>query len=298
MKVCASVITYELGKRLGHTEAAAEFYRQASSLIESKTDLPAASCVRRLRKLADVALIHDCGGTSIGIGRSRQFTMALETGADVWLSIDDDLDCSSETLAHLLGALDPEAQQIVIVPYWLRQASPAVAVTLDPSSGLERVTGTGARLRRAITGGFGLVAVTRPAMLAMVKAWPGLEYLDGDGKTRIGMFIEFIRNGWWYREDFAFFSRVPRSVRVEALLSGYTNHDGRPLRLETTDQHAMMTVPADILRMAATCGEEGAFVDPLRGHIQARCRFATGHVGPHSWQPPDAPQEQSDGRIS
>jgi hypothetical protein len=288
MNVCASVITYELGKRLGPTEAAAEFHRQASCLVDAETDLPSARCVRRLRRLADVALIHDAGGTSIGIGRSRQFTMALQTGADVWLSIDDDLDCSSETLTHLLGAIDPGAEQIVIVPYWLRQATPMVAVTLDPEFTLERVTGTGARLRRAITGGFGLVAVTRPAMLAMVKAWPGLEYLDGDGETRIGMFIEFIRAGFWYREDFAFFSRVPRSTRVEALLTGYTDHAGKPLRLDQADRHPMMQVPRDILRMRNTCGEEGSFTDPLRGLVQCRCSFPTGHDGRHSWQPPAA----------
>lgn len=286
MIVCASVITYELGKRLGAAEAATEFHRQATATIDSETDLPSARCVRRLRRLADVGLIHDAGGTSIGIGRSRQFTMALETGAEVWLSIDDDLDCSDDTLRHLLGALDPETPQIVIVPYWLRQHTPAVAVTLDPSSELERVTATGAHLRKALTGGFGLVAVTRPAMLAMQQAWPGLEYLDGDGQTRIGMFIEFVRNGWWYREDFAFFSRVPRSVRVEALLTGYTVHAGRPLKLETTEQHPMMTVPRDLLRMRETCGEEGGFVDPLRGHVQGRCAFATGHTGRHSWEPP------------
>jgi hypothetical protein len=288
MNVCASVITYELGRRLGTTEAAAEFHRQASAVVDTPNEdvLPAARCVRRLRRLADVALIHDAGGTSIGIARSRQFTMALDTGADVWLAIDDDLDCSSETLTHLLGALDPEAEQIVIVPYWLRQATPCVAITLDPSAELERVTKTGARLRRALSGGFGLVACTRPAMLAMVRAWPGLEYLDNDGKTRLGLFCEFVRGGWWYREDLAFFSRVPRSVRVEALLSGYTDHASRPLRLETTDQHPMMTLPRDILRMRETCGEEGGFVDALRGHVQGRCSFKTGHDGRHSWEPP------------
>ena len=288
MNVCASVITYELGKKLGSKEAAAEFHRQASSLVDTEADLPSARCVRRLRKLADVALIHDAGGTSIGIARSRQFTMALASGADVWLSIDDDLDCSSETLAHLLGSIDPEAEQIVIVPYWLRQATPCVAVALDPTIELERVSSTGARLRRALCGGFGLVAVTRPAMLAMLKAWPGLEYVDSDGEQRIGMFIEFIRAGWWYREDFAFFSRVPRSTRIEALFSGYTDHAGRPLRLDTARDQDCMTVPRDILRMRATCGEEGGFVDALRGHVQSRCTLATGHAGRHSWQPPEA----------
>lgn len=293
MIVCASVITYELGKRLGHKEAAAEFHRQATAGIDQETDLPSARCVRRLRRLADVGLIHDAGGTSIGISRSRQFTMALETGAELWMAIDDDLDCSSETLTHLLGAVDTETPQIVIVPYWLRQTEPCVAVAFDPSFDLERITATGARLRRGIAGGFGLVAVTRPAMLEMVKAWPGLEYLDADGQTRIGMFIEFIRNGWWYREDFAFFSRVPRSVRIEVLLTGYTDHAGRPLRLETTEQHDGMSVPRDILRMRETCGDEGGFVDPLRGHVQARCRFPTGHTGRHSWEPPAPPEEKT-----
>ncbi len=293
--VAASVITYELGKRLGHEAAAAEFLRQATrSELDTGSDagdLPAARCVRRLRRLADVALLHDAGGTSIGVSRSRQFTLALATGADVWLSIDDDLDCSSDTLTHLLGALDPKDEQIVMAPYWLRQHSPCVAITLDPTNPLERITSTGARLRRALTGGVGRVAVTRAAMLAMVKAWPGLEFLDGDGERRIGMFIEFIRAGWWYREDFAFFSRVPRSTRVEALLTGYTDHAGQPLRLETADQQTMMQVPRDILRMRETCGEEGGFTDPLRGHVQGRCSFATGHAGRHSWQPPEEPKK-------
>ena len=129
-------------------------------------------------------------------------------------------------------------------------------------------------------------------MLAMLKAWPGLEYLDSDGQTRIGMFIEFMRAGWWYREDFAFFSRVPRSVRVEALLTGYTDHAGRPLRLDTVEQQPTMTVPRDLLRMRETCGQEGGFVDPLRGHVQGRCVFTTGHDGRHSWEPPAAEEQQ------
>jgi hypothetical protein len=288
MIVACSVITYELGKRLGHEGATREFYRQVTATIDAAGDdvLPSAKCVRRLRKLADVQVLHDGGGTSIGISRSRQFTMALETGADVWLSIDDDLDASEETLKHLLGAVDTDRAQIVIVPYWLRQTTPCVGIAFDPESSFERVTATGAHLRKALTGGFGLVAVTRPAMLAMVEAWPGLEYLDADGQTRIGMFIEFIRAGWWYREDFAFFSRVPRGVRVEALLTGYTAHAGMALRLETTEDHPSMSVPRDILRVRETCGEQGGYVDPLRGHIQARCTLAANHEGRHSWQPP------------
>ena len=55
---------------------------------------------------------------------------------------------------------------------------------------------------------------------------------DDDNAKRIGVFCEFIREGWWFRDDYAFFDRVPPHVRVEALCTGHTTHDGYKLDLE------------------------------------------------------------------
>jgi len=254
--ILLSVITYELSKRLGHAAAQAEFHRQAlDTLIDSPSGeriLPAAMVCRRLRRLAEVALLHDAGGTSIGHARSRAFSVA-ERGArngkiDLWISVDDDVQADQETLSHLVRSIDPDQPQIVIVPCWLRQERPIVNITLDPNAVLDRVSPSGARLRRALFGGFGMVAVSRAALVELGKLYRDLTFVDDDSVERIGIACEFIRDGWWYRDDYAFFSRVPEHVRIEALLTGLSDHDGKVLRLETADKQPMIPMPAPFAR--------------------------------------------------
>jgi hypothetical protein len=249
--ILLSVITYELSKRLGEKAAQAEFHRQAlDTLIDSPTGekiLPAAMVVRRLRRLAEVALLHDAGGTSIGHARSRAFSVA-ERGArngkiDLWISCDDDVQADQETLRHLVQSIDPDEPQIVIVPCWLRNSTPVVNITLDPDAVLDRVSPSGARLRRALYGGFGIVAVSRAALVELGQLYRDLTFVDDDSVERIGIFCEFLKDGWWYREDYAFFSRVPEHIRIEALLSGVTDHDGKILRLDAADKHPMIPRP-------------------------------------------------------
>jgi len=248
--ILASVITYELAKRIGSEAAEKEFAEQCDRFVDppGAQVLGAAKTIRKLRKHTEVAKLHDAGGTSIGHARSRAFSVALrglEQGLEIdsWISIDDDVEASDETVAHLLGSIDPATPQIVIVPCRLRQERPVANVTLDPDQGIERVTKTGARMRRALYGGFGIVAVSRAALLEIAHAWRDLTYLDDDGQTRLGVFVEFIREGYWFREDYAFFSRVPSHVRIEALCSGVTDHAGYKLRLEALDQIECIPVP-------------------------------------------------------
>lgn len=255
-QILLSVITYELSKRLGHKVAQAEFHRMAQdTILNSPTGekvLPAAMVCRRLRRLAEVALLHDAGGTSIGHARSRAFSVA-ERGArngqiDMWISCDDDVQADQETLSHLVRSIDPETPQIVIVPCWLRQETPIVNITLDPDALLDRVSPSGARLRRALFGGFGMVAVSKAAVLELGQLYRDLTFIDDDSVERIGIACEFIRDGWWYRDDYAFFSRVPDHVRIEALLTGLTDHDGKVLRLETADKQPMIPMPRSFAR--------------------------------------------------
>lgn len=230
----ASVITYELSKRLGKAKAAEMVHRHAGSALAGpdETVLPAIRVIKALRHHAEVALLHDAGGTSIGHARSRAFSVALEGDVDVWVSIDDDTECSPETVHHLVSSIDPKTPQIVIVPCLLRQDTQCANVTMDPTAKLDRITKTGAHLRRALYGGFGIVAVSNAALKELATIHQALNYTDDDGKERCGLFCEFIRDHWWFREDYAFFDRVPSHVRIEALCTGVTNHAGYILQLE------------------------------------------------------------------
>lgn len=317
--ILASVITYALAKRIGSAEAEREFSRQCNALVDEPDHLPAARTIRKLRKFGDVAKLHDAGGTSIGHARSRAFSVALraaqEGKLDHFISIDDDVEASDETVAHLIGAVDPATPQIVIVPCRLRQDRPVINVTLDPDSPLERVSKTGARLRRALYGGFGVVSMSRAAVLEIAGHWRDLKYVDDDNQIRLGVFCEFIRNGYWYRDDYAFFARVPPHVRIEALCSGVTDHAGYKLRLERLDDFDHIPLPeafrrdtrpppvmhcavcrSELVQFGNTppfcakctgldidlaCRQEGGVVGEPRGV----CSFPVGHDGPHSWEP-------------
>lgn len=234
--ILASVITYELSKRIGKAKASEQVHRHAVSTMvgPGETVLPAIEVVRELRKHDELALLVDAGGTSIGHARSRALSVATQSKASIWISLDDDTKCSPETVAHLMSSLDPTMPQIVIVPCLLRQETQCANVTMDPASKLDRITRTGAHLRRALYGGFGIVAVTRAALDELASSYRDLEFLDDDGQTRSGVFCEFIRERWWFREDYAFFDRVRAlpHIRVEALCSGETDHDGYKLTLE------------------------------------------------------------------
>lgn len=246
MIILASLITYELSKRIGKAAAAELVHRHAGSALVGPDEpvLPAIRVVKALRRHAEVALLHDAGGTSIGKARSRAFSVALEANVDVWISIDDDTECSEETIRHLLSSVDRDTPQIVIVPTLLRQDTQCLNVTMDPAGKLDRITTTGAHLRRALYGGMGIVAVTNAALFELRDAWKDtLSFVDDDGQQRIGVFCEFVRDGRYFIDDFAFFDRVPPTVRIEALCSGDTDHGGYKLCLEQLENYPQIPPP-------------------------------------------------------
>jgi hypothetical protein len=88
------------------------------------------------------------------------------------------------------------------------------------------------RVRTALFGGFGLVAVNRAAMQGIASMAPSFH--DADGKTKCAAFLEYITaEGYWLGEDFAFFERARRVATVEALVEGLVVHAGVPLDLST-----------------------------------------------------------------
>lgn len=229
-----TVSAYALGKKLGIREA----MRELAVQVEHPTphSLPAVRVVARLRNICDVVVRFDTGGTVLGKVRSRHAHSAWESGADVWVSCDDDVEATTATLQSLLQAVDDGTPRIALAPYIMRAASTLVSVAsveLPRIVTSERVLPgpAGARLRPVPRGGFGLVAMNRAALEAVRESCSHLAYVDDDGVERLGLFHDQIREKRWLGEDLAFFEHVPARVHVEALLTGHTVHDGEALDL-------------------------------------------------------------------
>lgn len=251
-KVLISTMLYGLAKELGADDATAELYRQLEELespgfAKKNPDeyLPVALTITRARRLFDVGLLVDAGGTLIGKCRSRAFSEFLrKPDFDVWISVDDDTDCTVSVLAALQEAVGAGDPRIVIAPTWLRGVS-KVNVAF-PNVVVERqLVGSGARLRSCYYGGFGLVAMNKAAAQRIKGGCD--EFDDDDGRLNVAAFADiFVRaegRRAWLSEDLSFFARVPSEVKVEALVTGHTRHDGVTLPLERVAQNEVPTLP-------------------------------------------------------
>lgn len=233
--VCVTLPAYTVGKALGVEDGMKELHRQLEK--PDPSSLPGIRTIHRLRTLADLHVRVDTGGTQLPHVRSRHAHDAWETGADVWFSVDDDNEATTATLANMLEAVRGDAPRIVVAPYVIRGAPTdggrliTVSVELPTIITTERTLANGARLRPCKRGGFGLIAINRPALALIRERCKEYVYVDHDDVERLALFYAEIRNKVWLSDDFAFFANVPREVSIEALLTGNTLHDGAALDL-------------------------------------------------------------------
>lgn len=234
---------YTLGWELGIDEASAEFRRQCETVPDSET-LPCVLTLFHLREIDhNIGAWCDTGSTRLAHSRSRAFHDALNSGCDVWISCDDDCGSDLPTLRGLIRAVSDDVPRVVIMPFWGRTtavAGPRIPLNLDPEHPILRVLPTGEKLHRALTAGLGLTAVNRAALDEIADANSSLRYVDDDGISRIALFLEYIKGDHWLGEDLAFFSRIPTSVTIEALLTGRSSHAGRVLNLDLVAQAAQV----------------------------------------------------------
>lgn len=235
MHVFASCSSYTLGQMTSSREACA-LISAACGDLEATQLLPAVHALRELRRLAEVELRVDGGAQCIAKCRSRHFAAALKSAADVWFTIDDDVDTTRETLALLLAAVGDDAPRVCFAPYPMRN-DPQVAAVEWTSVYLDREvvsleSAAKGHVRSALRGGFGLVAVNRAAMVKLVQS-DVPRFLDDDGERKPAVFHEYIDSaGKWLGEDFAFFERARSAgVTIEALVTGETTHNGARLDL-------------------------------------------------------------------
>lgn len=234
MKVFASCSSYVLGSLMGPARAC-ELITQAVADQKLRPPCFAVRALRDLTSIADVTLRVDGGASHLAKARSRHFYDALMSDCEVWLSIDDDVSATRETLAWLLDAVTGATPRVCIAPCLLRSAhsEKTGVVNVDWSPVMfGRSLANGGGTRRATAGGFGLVAMNRAAMHEASKVCP--TWRDPvDANVKPAPFLELLTDaGEWVGEDVAFFRRLPRAVEVEALTSGETTHAGHSLALE------------------------------------------------------------------
>jgi hypothetical protein len=253
-KLLISTMLYSLSHELGHDAAVAELHRQVEELAGPFTGernpqdfLPVAYTIARAMRVFDVGLFVDAGATQIGKCRSRAMAHAMKHPEfEVWLSVDDDVEATLPTLVALYDACSGGAPSIAIAPCFLR-GRPLVNVAFPQVVVERKLVGSSAKLRTALYGGFGLVAMSQQALKRIDCDW----FIDDDGEHKPAAFADIIVDAeqtgddWagkkiWFGEDLSFFLRVPRSVRVEALLTGYTRHAGETLNLARVDDYETM----------------------------------------------------------
>lgn len=224
VKLYASCSSYTLGQMVG-TKEAARLIQAAVSDVEHEQLIPAVHALRELRELGDLALRVDGGATNLGRSRSRHFAAALESDCDAWVTLDDDIDTTRETLALMLAAIESDEPRICFAPYTER-TNHGVALVEWAVPKEERVSG----VRSAVRGGFGCVAVNRAALIAVANVSP-VWFDDVDNQRKPGPFYEILEGEKWYGEDFSFYRRARPVARIEALTSGEVTHAGVRLDL-------------------------------------------------------------------
>jgi hypothetical protein len=250
-KLLISTMLYSLAHEIGAEAATAELHRQVKELAgpfagERAHDefIPVAYLIARAMRVFDVGLYVDAGATQIGKARSRAMAHAMQHPEfDVWISADDDVECTLPTLVALYDACSNGAPSIAIGPCFLR-GRPLVNVAF-PQVVVERtLPASQAKLRTALYGGFGLVAMSQEALTRIAPQ--GGYFRDDDGKLKPAAFADVMHpaqvgdetaTGVWFGEDLSFFLRVPKSVRVEALLTGHTRHAGETLTLARLEEY-------------------------------------------------------------
>lgn len=251
MSIIATVSLYGLVRELGAEAALAEFQRQ----LREPLDPNALACVRAITRFRGVAgdlVLHaDIGASATPKMRSRAAHAAWESGAELWISVDDDVECTFETARALHDAARGDEPRVVIAPCWLRgrvvggtdELAPCINVGFEPDAADKaRQVAEGVVCWPAIAGGFGLVAINRAALAATRAANSHLEFRDDDGETRVGLFHEVLEDGRWWGEDLSFFRRLPPEVQVEMLVTGHTAHAGMVLDLATVGELTRMNL--------------------------------------------------------
>jgi hypothetical protein len=252
--IFASTMLYALARKYGLQFAAEEFMRQVKAAAEDLAEqrrrvalvggtalkppeapavyIPAANTIARVALLGEMQVNVNAGATVIAKARTIAAHEFLASPCGVWVSCDDDVEVSADALATMVAQCEAEPS-IVIAPCLLRDTH---TVNVDENLvRLETKGANGGKLSRVAAGGFGCFAISREALQAVLVAHDFPEWTDEKGVSRRVLFRDEVIGGKWYTEDTAFFRRVPAHVRVYAVRTGYTVHNGQILDCDTLE---------------------------------------------------------------
>lgn len=234
---------YTMGKLVG-PEAATEVIQRMVRRDPSVGNMPSPECVQCVHNLervtTDAIAVHAEASTShLGAMRSRAQHFAMEQGASIWISCDDDNTASVAALSVMLKWLERDEPTAVAIPCALRTGN-RDNVQVVPSVPVKYLIGQAHPVVPIEWAGFGIVGVNRAALQLIAKQHDGLAFLDVDGVTRLASFAESWVETWdgdqtvkreWLREDRAWWYRLPRDVQRLAVCAGESTHAGRTIDL-------------------------------------------------------------------
>ncbi len=232
--IVVSALTYALGKQLGIELAAKELARQLTEPSDaSDWDLPVARTIRMLQSIDDLMLYHGAA-TTLPKARSRAAHAALQSTADIWCMVDDDVETDIETCKRLVAIA--RSGRVAVLPCAVRSSRGDHRVNVQ-WSGMLVETHAGVQSRGVRRGGCGMMLVPRVALERVRDEYrESLSYFDDDGERRVALFaMSFVGespNQLWLGEDYSFCERLRAAgVEIAAPIEGQSIHDGAVLDL-------------------------------------------------------------------
>lgn len=241
---------YGAAKKLGYAAAQAELMRQISEAANAIDDkladwagIPAALTLCRAVSLEAASLNVNSGATIIAKGRSVSAFEFLQSTADVWLSVDDDVVVSLDAVEGMIQQCRAEPC-LVIAPCLARYGESTNFQIGVWNDGVEVRTRApnGTELVNIEAGGFGCFAVSREVIQSAWDHSADREFWQETGSTRgrvllRAIFGDEVSGRRWLTEDVAFCHRHVRPrFRLWAMRSGFSIHNGRRLDLATLEE--------------------------------------------------------------
>ena len=219
-KLFVSIFAYVLGKETDNPETAVA--REIE--LGERASWPAFRTLARIRAQRYPVHLKVTHSSLIAKARSLAMGNFLESGAPRWISIDDDVDASADDVAKLLLAEDID---ILLAPCAVRGAAPAqLNVAVETLADVRvRETG-GVRVFPVLHGGFACSAMSRFAAEKLDRDYTDLRFVESSA-LGLGVFLEQVRDGAWWGEDFSCCTRARASgLRIDALCDSAVTHAG------------------------------------------------------------------------
>lgn len=225
-RLFVSVFAYALGK-----DPDAPAIVQAEIEAGERAEWPAFRTLDRVRRVAGPVILSVSHGSLIAKARSLALGEFLASGAPAWLSIDDDIEATASDVVRMLEAVGDV--DVLIGPCALRvgKSKPPklnVVTELPAAETPTRRLASGPLVFPIQSGGVAFSLVTRAAAVKLWDDFEGLRFIDPlFERPGLGVFLELVRGGAWWGEDYAFCQRVRESgLRLEAMCDTAIVHAG------------------------------------------------------------------------